>query len=102
MIRMARTSERQTLEALQWRASLANEADRETLPAHPDAIELPAVQIERGEVFVADENGHALGFAAFVGGELDGLFVEPELWGKASARRWSRLRSARRNARVCL
>ena len=79
-VRVARPEERETLEALQWRASLANEADRPHLEAHPDAIDLPRDQIERGEVLVAEMNGQIAGFAAVVGGELDGLFVEPELW----------------------
>src|SRR5438445_13763742 len=79
-IRLARANEREELEALQWRASLANEHDRPHLEAHPDAIHLPAAQIERGEVLVAELNGEIAGFAAVVGGELDGLFVDPELW----------------------
>jgi GNAT superfamily N-acetyltransferase len=81
-LRPARPDERESLEALQWRASLANEADRPHLEAHPDAIHLPADQIERGEVLVAEIGDDIAGFAAVVGGELDGLFVEPELWGR--------------------
>ena len=79
-IRPARIEEREALEDLQRRASLANEDDREALLAFPDAIDLPASQLERGEVFVAEQDGSILGFAALVGGEIDGLFVEPELW----------------------
>jgi len=79
-IRLARTQEREDLEALQWRASLANEADRPHLEAHPDAIELPAAQIASGQVWVAELDGKIAGFAAVLDGELDGLFVEPELW----------------------
>jgi len=85
-IRRAVAEERESLEELQRRASLANEDDREALLANPDAIELPAEQIERGEVFVADSDGHIAGFAALVGGELDGLFVEPALWGRGIGR----------------
>ena len=85
-IRLARIEEREALEDLQRRASLANDGDREALLAHPDAIELPAAQIERGEVFVAEEDRRVLGFAALVGGELDGLFVEPEFWGRGIGR----------------
>ena len=85
-IRLARPEERDALEALQWRASLANEHDRPHLEAHPDAIHLPIVQIERGEVFVAEMDGRAVGFAAMVAEdcnlELDGLFVEPDMWGR--------------------
>lgn len=83
-IRPARADEREALEALQWRASLANEADRPHLEAHPDAIHLPAEQIERDQVLVAEVDGRVVGFAAVVPEddhvELDGLFVEPDLW----------------------
>jgi len=83
-IRLARAEERDTLEALQWRASLANEDDRQHLEAHPDLIHLPINQIERGEVFVADLAGRTVGFSAILADqgrlELDGLFVEPDMW----------------------
>jgi len=83
-IRLARPEEREELEALQWRASLANDNDRPHLEAHPDAIHLPLEQIERGEVFVAELDGRAVGFSAILMEEghveLDGLFVEPNLW----------------------
>ena len=79
-IRLARPEEREELEALQWRASLMNEADRPPLEAHPDAIDLPASQIASGQVWVAELDDRVAGFAAVVDGELDGLFVEPELW----------------------
>jgi GNAT superfamily N-acetyltransferase len=79
-IRLARPEEREDLEALQWRASLANEADRPHLEANPDAIELPPAQIASGQVWVAELDGKIAGFAAVLEGELDGLFVEPELW----------------------
>ena len=79
-IRVAQPKEREDLEALQWRASLANEGDRPHLEAHPDAIELPAEQVESGQVIVAEIGGRIAGFAAVLGGELDGLFVEPDLW----------------------
>ena len=84
VIRLARLDEREALEALQWRASLANEDDRPHIEAHPDAIHLPAEQIERSEVYVAEQHGLTLGFAAVVEEvdhlELDGLFVEPDRW----------------------
>lgn len=85
IIRPARMSERKVLEALQLRASLNNAGDREHLLAHSDAIELPSEQIAAGCVFVLERNGVAVGFAAIVpredgGTELDGLFVEPDIW----------------------
>jgi len=83
-IRMARPEERAELEALQRRASLALDEYREQLTAEPDAIQLPVEQIERGEVIVAELEGRMAGFAAVLieddVAELDGLFVEPELW----------------------
>jgi len=83
-LRPARIDERDALEALQWRASLANAEDRPHLEANPDAIDLPLQQIERGEIFVAELDGRVVGFAAVVTEdghlELDGLFVEPNLW----------------------
>jgi GNAT superfamily N-acetyltransferase len=79
-IRLARPEERLDLEALQRRASLALPEYRKELEDHPDAIALPAEQIEQGQVVVAEIGGRVAGFAAVVGGELDGLFVEPDLW----------------------
>jgi GNAT superfamily N-acetyltransferase len=37
-------------------------------------------------VIVAELDGKVAGFAAAVGGELDGLFVEPDLWGRGIGR----------------
>lgn len=47
--------------ALQWRASLNNAGDRESLLAHPDAIELPLGQIEQGGVFGVESQGMLVG-----------------------------------------
>ena len=86
-IRFARAEERDDLEALQRRASLVWESDRAQLLAHPDAIELPADQIDGECVRVAiAADGRVLGFSAVLGpdngtSELDGLFVDPEVWG---------------------
>ncbi len=83
-IRLARPEERQALEELQRRASLALGEYNEQLEANPDAIELPMEQIERGEVIVAELDGQVAGFAVVLTdedeAELDGLFVEPRLW----------------------
>jgi GNAT superfamily N-acetyltransferase len=85
VIRPALEAERSSLEALQWRASLANSGDRESLLANPDAIALPLEQIEDGHVWVAQRDGAIVGFAAVLprpdgNAELDALFVEPTLW----------------------
>lgn len=83
-IRPARPEDRDQLEELQRRASLALDDYREALLAHPDAIAVPAEQIERGEVLVAELDGRLAGFASILDNqdkaELDGLFVEPDLW----------------------
>jgi GNAT superfamily N-acetyltransferase len=86
VIRLARPEEHQELEDLQRRASLALTEYRDQLEAHPDAVHLPPAQIANGQVWVAEIDGRIAGFSAVVGGELDGLFVEPELWGRGIGR----------------
>jgi GNAT superfamily N-acetyltransferase len=91
VIRPALQVERSSLEALQWRASLANPGDRDSLVANPDAIVLPVEQIADGHVFVAQRNGVTVGFAAVLprpdgNAELDALFVEPSLWKRGVGR----------------
>lgn len=85
-VRMARPEERDALEALQRRSSLALAEYNAQLEAEPEAIHLPLEQIERGEVIVAELDDRLAGFAAVViaddMAELDGLFVEPEHWRK--------------------
>lgn len=106
-VRPARPHERAALEALQWRASLANEADRHTLLAHPDAIDLPLEQLEAGHTLVAEVDGTVFGFAVVLpradgDAELDGLFVEPDRWkagaGRALVERACALARSRRAA----
>ena len=84
-IRLAATSERSSLERLQWRASLSNPGDRDALLAHPDAVALPVDQITGGHVVVAERQRVIVGFATVLPrpdgeAELDALFVEPALW----------------------
>ena len=91
IVRSALVSERKSLEALQWRASLENPGDSEALRAYPDAIELPVGQIEGGGVFVAEVDEVVLGFAAILprddgDSELDALFVEPVAWRRGIGR----------------
>ncbi len=90
-VRRAIASEREALEALQWRASLNNPNDRAALLANPDAIELPLHQILNGQVFVAEQAGRIKGFSALLSRqdgnvELDALFVEPECWRQGIGR----------------
>jgi N-acetylglutamate synthase-like GNAT family acetyltransferase len=83
-IRLARPDERDALENLQRRASLALDEYRAQLTSEPDAIHLPLEQIQRGEVIVAEIDDRLAGFAAVMiendVAELDGLFVDPGLW----------------------
>ena len=92
VIRLARSDEQKTLEALQWRASLEPTEYRDALLAHPEAIALPLEQIETGRTFVAERGGEVLGFGVVLAkpdgdAELDGLFVEPFAWKKGIGRR---------------
>ena len=91
IVRPAVVSEKEQLEALQWRASLNNPGDRHALQAHPDAIELPLEQIRDGGVYVAEVAGAIRGFAAILprddgDSELDALFVEPDVWRRGIGR----------------
>jgi GNAT superfamily N-acetyltransferase len=85
-LRLARRDEHDELEDLQRRASLELPEYRDQLLDNPDAIYLPEGQIANGQVIVAEIAGEIAGFAAVVGGELDGLFVEPDLWGQGIGR----------------
>jgi GNAT superfamily N-acetyltransferase len=85
-LRLARPEEHDELEELQRRASLELPEYRDQLIANPDAIYLPPGQIANGQVIIAELDGEIAGFAAVVGGELDGLFVEPDLWGHGIGR----------------
>jgi|SRR5581483_3076980 len=65
-------------------AYLGNAGDRDTLLAHPDAIELPAEQIAKGRVFALEWEGAIVGFAAVEprtdgDSELESLFVDPHM-----------------------
>ena len=85
-LRLARPDEQDELEQLQAKASLELPDYREQLLANPDAIHVPPAQIANGQVIAAELDGRIVGFAAVVGGELDGLFVEPDLWGRGIGR----------------
>jgi GNAT superfamily N-acetyltransferase len=86
ILRLARPDEHWELEQLQRHASLDLPEYRDQLLRNPEAIHLPPAQIANGQVIVAEYRGQIAGFAAVVGGELDGLFVEPDLWGRGIGR----------------
>jgi N-acetylglutamate synthase-like GNAT family acetyltransferase len=84
IIRTAAMAEQKALEALQLRASLTNDGDREALLANPDAIKIPLEQLAAGRVFVSELSGATVGFSAIEPRgdgetELDALFVEPNI-----------------------
>lgn len=89
-LRFGEPAERAALEELQRRASLMWEEYRPYLMANPDVIELPLAQLREGRVRVAQSAGRVAGFSALLPGdgfhELDGLFVEPALWGQGIGR----------------
>lgn len=91
-IRPAGLGEKDQLESLQRRASLMWDEYRAALLAHPDAIDLPAAQIAEGRVWIAEFDDVTAGFSVVLPGDggamdLDGLFVEPHLWGRGIGRR---------------
>jgi hypothetical protein len=100
MIRSALHAERSSLEALQWRASLANRGDREALLANPDAIAMPVEQITDGHVFVAERDGVIVGFAEVVAtaGRDRGTRCTVRRSQPLETRRWA---IARRTLRRC-
>ena len=89
-IRFGLRHEREALEELQRRASLMWEEYRPYLLASPEAIELPLAQLRDGRVRVAQMAGRVAGFSALLPKdgfcELDGLFVEPQMWGRGVGR----------------
>jgi putative acetyltransferase len=86
ILRHARAEEQEELEQLQVKASLELPDYRAQLLANPDAIHVPPAQIANEQVIIAELDGVVAGFAAVVGGELDGLFVDPDLWGRGIGR----------------
>ena len=92
VVRAARVDERELLEEIQRRASLANPDDRQAILDNPQVIDLPLEQILSGSVLVALVDVNRFGFAVVLASsefeaELDGLFVEPSYWRRGVARR---------------
>ena len=91
LIRPAVMSERQALESLQRRASLNNPGDREACSPTLMRSNFRPIKSPQGMVFVAERDGAIVGFSAVLPREdpemdLDGLFVEPHLWGQGIGR----------------
>lgn len=72
------------------RASLHNDGDREVLLAHPETLQYDDEWVTQGFVRVAVLDGRVAGFATVVPhgdrGELEDLFVAPELMRRGIAR----------------
>lgn len=84
-MRAAGPADREALVALMRRASLANPGDRAAMLAHPEVIDIPADQLRPEATCIAERNGVVAGFSVVLPrpdgeAELDGLFVEPDLW----------------------
>lgn len=85
LIRPARNDELDALGALRLRASLAWGDHVEALKAMPEAGQVPAEHIP--STAVAELDGRLAGFVTLLvpkgaDAEVDGLFVEPDLWGQ--------------------
>jgi GNAT superfamily N-acetyltransferase len=86
-LRSGKPQERDELERLQFRSSIALPAYRDAILQHPESIELPLELFGNGRVRVAEVDGSLIGFAVTLAfdekiAELDGLFVEPTWWGR--------------------
>jgi GNAT superfamily N-acetyltransferase len=84
-IRAGVPGEAGALEALQLRASIVYDSDRDAVLAHPEVVAMPLGVLEAGGVRVAVAPDGVVGFSVVLDGaqgawELDGLFVEPEHW----------------------
>lgn len=82
-IRPARADDQPALLAIVWKTVMASERDRDTLLAHPEAVQVPVEQLMPATACVADA-GSLAGFAVVLprpdgDAELDGLFVDPAM-----------------------
>ncbi|HEV2518670.1 MAG TPA: GNAT family N-acetyltransferase [Devosia sp.] len=83
-IRPARADDQPALVAIVWKTVMASERDRDTLLAHPEAVQVPVEQLTPATACVADAAGTTAGFAVVLprpdgDAELDGLFVDPAM-----------------------
>ncbi|CAN7519170.1 GNAT family N-acetyltransferase [Devosia sp. LjRoot16] len=83
-IRPARADDQPTLVAIVWKTVMASERDRDTLLAHPEAVQVPIEQLTPITACVADAADTTAGFAVVLprpdgDAELDGLFVDPAM-----------------------
>jgi GNAT superfamily N-acetyltransferase len=83
-IRPARADDQPALIAIVWKTVMASERDRDTLLAHPEAVQVPVEQLTPTTACVADAAGTTAGFAVVLprpdgDAELDGLFVDPAM-----------------------
>lgn len=83
-IRPARADDQPALVAIVWKTVMASERDRDTLLAHPEAVQVPVEQLTPTTACVADAAGTTAGFAVVLprpdgDAELDGLFVDPAM-----------------------
>jgi GNAT superfamily N-acetyltransferase len=90
LIRDATVDDLPALGDVYRRASLSNEADRDVLLAHPEALDYSDEWVRQGFTRVAVVDDRVVGFATVVPrddrGELEDLFVAPEEMRRGIAR----------------
>ena len=91
-IRTASAADHDAVARIYREASLSNAGDRPHLLRHPEALDFPIEQLDRGYTVVAvGEDDSVLGFATAVpdddGWELEDLFVDPRRMRRGVATR---------------
>jgi ribosomal protein S18 acetylase RimI-like enzyme len=85
-VRGATPEDLDALQALYRRSAMIWESTRPLLAQHPELVEPSEQSIARGTVRVAIENGARVGFSEVIpiagAGELEALFVEPDMMGR--------------------
>lgn len=84
LIRAGSAADQPALLDIVWKTVMASAHDRDTLLAHPEAVQVPVEQLTPATACVADDGTALAGFAIVLPrpdgqAELDGLFVDPVL-----------------------
>lgn len=92
LIRAGSAADQPALLDIVWKTVMASAHDRDTLLAHPEAVEVPVEQLTPATACVADDGTALAGFAIVLPrpdgqAELDGLFVDPVLQRMGVGRR---------------
>lgn len=92
LIRAGSAADQPALLDIVWKTVMASAHDRDTLLAHPEAVQVPVEQLTPATACVADDGTALAGFAIVLPrpdgqAELDGLFVDPVLQRMGVGRR---------------